>query len=53
MGQTSKTETEKYQGRAGARKIRKIIRRCKADIKALEKLDDEQKEYLKRMRKHF
>ncbi len=49
----TKTEPEKYQGRAGARKIRRIIRRCKSDIKAIERLDDEQKEYLKKMRKDF
>jgi hypothetical protein len=49
----SKAEPEKYQGRAAKRKIGKIIRRCKADIKAIERLDDEQKEYLERMRKKF
>ena len=47
------SKPEKYQGRAAKRKIGKIIRRCKADIKAIERLDDEQKEYLEKMRKHF
>jgi hypothetical protein len=41
----------KLQRRARARKIGKIIRRCKAETKALKKLDDEQKEYLERMRR--
>jgi len=51
-GTELKAEPEKYQGRTGARKLKKIIRRCKANIKAIEKLDDEQKEFLERMRKH-
>ena len=49
----SKAEPEKYQGRTGARKIRKIIRKCKAETKAIKRLDDEQKEFLERLRKHF
>ena len=49
----SKAEPEKYQGRTGARKIRKIIRKCKAETKAINRLDDEQKEFLERLRKHF
>ena len=39
--------SEKLQRRARARKIGKMIRRCKAETKALKKLDDEQKEYWK------
>jgi hypothetical protein len=42
---------KKLQRRARARKIGKMIRRCKAETKALKKLDDEQKEYLERMRR--
>ena len=49
----SKAEHEKYQGRTGARKIRKIIRKCKAETKAINRLDDEQKEFLEILRKHF
>jgi len=49
----SKAEPEKLQRRATARKIGKMIRRCKAETKAIKKLEDEQKEYLERMRKHF
>jgi hypothetical protein len=48
----SKAE-EKLQRRATARKIGKMIRRCKAETKAIKKLDDEQREFLERMRKHF
>ena len=49
-----KAEREKKrQRRATARKIGKMIRRCKAETKALNKLDDEQKEYLERMRRRF
>ena len=33
-------------------KIRKMIRKCKADTKAIKQLDDEQTEYLERLRKH-
>jgi hypothetical protein len=49
----NKAEPEKIQRRATARKIGKMIRKCKAETKALKKLDDEQKEYLERMRRHF
>ncbi|MGZ5508343.1 MAG: hypothetical protein ACXWKH_18375 [Limisphaerales bacterium] len=49
----SKAEPEKYQGRTGARKIRKMIKRCKAETKAINRLDDEQKEFLERLRKHI
>jgi hypothetical protein len=44
-------ESKKLKRRARASKIGKMIRRCKADTKALTKLDDEQKEYLERMRR--
>ncbi len=52
--ESSKAEPEKRQGRrAAALKIRKIVRRCKADTKTIKRLDDEQKEFLERLRKHF
>jgi len=44
------TEPKKLQRRATARDIGKMVRRCKAETKALKKLDDEQKDYLERMR---
>jgi hypothetical protein len=47
------TEPKKRQRRAAAHKIRKMIRRCKADTKAIKQLDDEQTEYLERLRKHL
>jgi hypothetical protein len=53
LNEGSKAESEKLQRRATARKIGKVIRSCKAETKALKKLDDEQKEYLGRMRKRF
>ena len=43
----SKAETEKPQRRATTLKIGKMIRRCKVETKAIKKVDDEQKEYLK------
>jgi flagellar biosynthesis chaperone FliJ len=46
-------EPEKRQRRAAAHKIRKMIRKCKADTKAIKQLDDEQTEYLERLRKHL
>ena len=46
-------EPEKRQRRAAAHKIRKMVRKCKADAKAIKQLDDEQTEYLERLRKHF
>ena len=46
-------EPEKRQRRAAAHKIRKMIRKCKADTKAIRQLDDEQTEYLERLRKHL
>ena len=48
-----KAEPEKLQRRATARKIGKMIKKCKAETKAIKKLDDEQKEYLERMRTRF
>jgi hypothetical protein len=44
-------KSEKLKRRARARKIGKMIRKCKAETKALKKLDDDQKEYLERMRR--
>ena len=49
----SAAEPEKRQRRAAAHKIRKMIRKCKADTKAIKQLDDEQTEYLERLRKHL
>ena len=49
----NKAESEKSQRRAAAHKIGKMIRSCKAETKAVKRLDDEQKEYLERLRKHF
>jgi hypothetical protein len=46
-------EPEKRQRRAAAHKIRKMVRKCKADTKAIKRLDDEQKEFLERLRKQF
>jgi hypothetical protein len=46
-------EPEKRKRRAAAHKIRKMIRKCKADTKAIRQLDDEQTEYLERLRKHL
>ena len=45
-------EPEKRQRRAAAYKIRKMIRKCKAETKSINRIDDEQKEYLDRLRKH-
>lgn len=46
-------EPEKRKRRAAAHKIRKMIRKCKADTKSINRLDDEQKEFLERLRKHI
>jgi predicted RNase H-like nuclease (RuvC/YqgF family) len=51
--ESSKTAPAKHQRRAAALKIKKIIRRCKADTKTIKRLDDEQNELLERMRKHL
>ena len=48
----NKAESGKAQRRAAAAKIRKMIRKCKANTKAIRQLDDEQIEYLRRLRKH-
>ena len=52
VAELGNVKSEKLQRRARAHKIGKIIRRCKAETKALKKLDDEQKEYLERMRRN-
>lgn len=49
----SRVGSEKLQCRAAARKVSKVIRSCRAKTKAIKKLDDEQKEFLERMRKRF
>lgn len=46
------TEPKKRQRRAAAYKIRKMIRKCKAETKSINRIDDEQKEFLERLRKH-
>jgi acyl-CoA reductase-like NAD-dependent aldehyde dehydrogenase len=63
MGQTAdhltdgaelkKAESGKPLRRAAADEIRKMIRKCKADTKAIKQLDDEQTDYLERLRKHL
>jgi hypothetical protein len=50
--QIESEESGKAQRRAAADKIRKMIRKCKADTKAIRQMDDEQIEFLKRLRKH-
>jgi hypothetical protein len=47
-----KAESGKAERRAAADQIRKMIRTCKANTKAIRQMDDEQAEYLKRLRKH-
>jgi hypothetical protein len=47
-----KAEPGKAERRAAADKIKKMIRKCKANTKAIRQMDDEQTEYLKRLRKH-
>jgi len=51
--ESSNAKPEKKQRRAAARKIGKMIRRCKEETKAIKRLDDEQQEFLERLRKHF
>ena len=46
-------EPQKRQRRAAAHKIRKMVRKCKSETKSINKLDDEQREFLERLRKHF
>jgi len=48
-----KAESTRAQRRAAAAKIKKMIRKCKADTKTIRQLDDEQTEYLERLRKHL
>jgi len=48
-----KAESTKVQRRAAAAKIKKMIRKCKADTKTIRQLDDEQTEFLERLRKHL
>ena len=50
LNEGSKAELEKYQGRTGTGEIKKIIRKCTAETKAINRLDDEQKEFLERLR---
>ncbi len=49
----TKVESGKLQRRAAARKIGKMIKRCKAETKSIKRLDDEQKEFLERLQKKF
>jgi hypothetical protein len=49
----TKAKHEKLQRRATARKIGQMITRCKAETKAIKKLDNEQKEFLERLRRRF
>jgi flagellar biosynthesis chaperone FliJ len=51
-GGLKKAESGKAERRAAADKIKKMIRKCKANTKAIRQMDDEQTEYLKRLRKH-
>ena len=48
----NKAGSKKLQRRAAARKIGEIIKRCKADTKEIKRLDNEQKAFLERLRKH-
>jgi hypothetical protein len=48
----NKAGSKKIQRRAAARKIGEIIKRCKADTKEIKRLDNEQKAFLERLRKH-
>ena len=52
-GQKTVIKPAKQQDRAAASMIDKIIGRCKADRRAIEMLDDDQKEYLRRNAKAF
>ena len=51
-GNAGKAESTKAQRRAAAAKIKKMIRKCKADTKTIRQLGDDQTEYLERLRKH-
>lgn len=48
-----KIKSAKSQGQAATPMIDKIIGRCKADRRAIEMLDEDQKEYLRRNAKAF
>jgi len=48
-----KIKPAKRQGQAATPMIDKIIGRCKADRRAIEMLDEDQKEYLRRNAKAF
>jgi hypothetical protein len=48
-----KAESTKAERRTAAAKIRKMIRKCKADTKTIRQLDDAQTEFLERLRKHL
>jgi len=48
-----KIKLAKSQGQAATPMIDKIIGRCKADRRAIEMLDEDQKEYLRRNAKAF
>jgi hypothetical protein len=48
-----KPKPAKNKGRAAISMIDKIIGRCRADVKAIERLDEDQKEYLERDAKAF
>ena len=50
-GGQKNAESGKAEHRAAADKIKKMIRKCKANTKAIRQMDDEQLEYLKRLRK--
>ena len=49
----AKAESTQAQRRAAADKIRKMLRKLKTNTKAIRQLDDEQAEYLERLRKHL
>jgi hypothetical protein len=51
--QTNASSEKLKRRAAAARKIGKIIKKCKAETKVIKRLDDEQKEFLERLRKHF
>jgi hypothetical protein len=48
-----KVQTAKYKGQAATPMIDKILGRCKADRRAIDMLDEDQKEYLRKNAKAF
>jgi hypothetical protein len=48
----NRPRSKKLKSRAAALKIGKMIKRCKAENKAIRSFADEQMEYLERLRKH-